>query len=515
MEQPYFKARQVMASPPDLTNPSENEAVGLDPSNQGKVHSSGFVACPNGDILLIGFSSSRLKSEAAANTTMVITRLQNGAEEWELPELFYDRSGVNDQAALLWNDNGTLWFFGGGRGLGNVPFVFAKSIDNGATWSPLTTPVIVGQVGPFAPQPINSAFRTPDGTIYFGSDGEGSSSFLWASKDNGKTWQDTKGRTYGRHTTFVALKDNSILALGGKNSNIDGYMPKSYSYNNGKTWTPMVKSPFAALGSNQRPVIMRLKSGKLFFAGDFQDIKMMDMPPPKEITERGSYVALSDDEGKTWKIKRLAMAPEHNDWYGVLKKGKKPQHSYGTLGYCAATQSANGLIHLMTSKGKPSMHFVLNEAWILSDFSGEVNELPGKVDMDKLQRQQEKYANGQLKIDYAGWISKNGFILHGKQSWFYENGAKQYEAVYNNGKIEGMENYWNQNGELNWSRDHTPFGINLFTKYWPDGKKKSQSSWVGLTAHGATFNWNTEGKLIREMMFNKGALVTIQATTEH
>jgi formylglycine-generating enzyme required for sulfatase activity len=227
--QPYFKARQVMASPPDLTYPWENEVAGLHPANQGKVHSSGFVACPNGDLLLIGFSSSRLKSESAYNTTMVVTRLRAGAERWEMPELFYDRSGLNDQSALLWNDNGTLWFFGGGRGLGNIPFVFTKSTDNGATWSALQTPVIKGGVAPFAPQPINSAFRATDGTIYFGSDAIDASSFLWASRDNGKTWYDTEGRTKGRHATFVMLKDNRILGMGGKNSNVEGYMPQTFS----------------------------------------------------------------------------------------------------------------------------------------------------------------------------------------------------------------------------------------------------------------------------------------------
>lgn len=501
---PYFKARQVMASPPDLTMPVENETVGLDPANQGKVHSSGIVACPNGDLLLIGFSSSRTKSESAPNATMVVTRLRNGADEWELPEVFYDRSGVNDQSALLWNDNGTLWFFGGGRGLGTVPFIFTKSTDNGATWTPLTTPLVKGEVGPFAPQPITSAFRGSDGTIYFGSDAEGSTALLWASHDNGKTWYDTGGRTHGRHTAFVPLKDNRILAMGGKNSNVEGYMPKSYSSDNGKTWTDKIKTPFAALGSNQRPTIMRLKSGRLFFAGDFQDIKMMDSPPPKDITERGAYVALSDDEGETWKIKRLALAPQHNDWTGRVAKGKKPQQAWGTLGYCDVTQSPNGVIHLMTSKGKPSMHFALNEAWILSDFTGEVNELPGKVDNAKLIQQQETYKNGKTHISYSGWTSKNGFVLHGKQAWFWPNGQKQYEANYNNGRIEGIESYWNVDGSLNWTSNHTPYGTIILTKYWPDGKKKSESSWVGLTAHGPATLWDASGKVVREMMFYEG-----------
>lgn len=505
-DQPYFKARQVMASPPDLTFPSENEAVGLHPSNQGKVHSSGFVACANGDLLLVGFSSSRFKSESAPNTTMVVTRLRNGAAEWEIPELFYDRSGLNDQSALLWNDKGTLWFFGGGRSLGNVPFVFTKSTDNGTTWSSLQTPVMKGDVLPFAPQPINTAFRGPDGTIYFGTDGIGAQSLLWASKDDGKTWYDTKGRTGGRHTTFVMLKDNRILGMGGKNSDVEGYMPMTFSSDGGATWTPKAKSAFAAVGSNQRPVILRLQSGRLFFAGDFQDIKMMDNPPPKDITERGAYVALSDDEGKTWKIKKLAPAPPHNDWHGIIKKGSKPQHGFGTVGYCAAAQTPNGVIHLMTSKGNPSMHFAMNEAWILSDITGESNELPGNPEKEPIQTMTEKYSNGQTRINYSGWVSKDGFVLHGKEEWFYDDGKKQYEATFNKGAMEGMETYRNRDGSVKWTKDHTPYGTTVWTNFYSNGNKKSQSTWWGLTANGPATSWDKEGKVIQQLNFENGRL---------
>ena len=511
--QPYFKARQVMASPPDLTYPWENEVAGLHPANQGKVHSSGFVACPNGDLLLVGFSSSRLKSESAYNTTMVVTRLRAGAESWEMPELFYDRSGLNDQSALLWNDNGTLWFFGGGRGLGNIPFVFTKSTDNGATWSALQTPVIKGDVGPFAPQPINSAFRAPDGTIYFGSDAIDASSFLWASKDNGKTWFDTRGRTKGRHTTFVMLKDNRILGMGGKNSNVEGYMPQTFSSDNGKTWSENTKSSFAALGSNQRPVIMRLKSGRLFFAGDYQDIKMMDNPPPKNITDRGAYVALSDDEGKTWTIKKLEMAPEHNDWHGVVKRGSKPQHGFGTLGYCAVTQAPNGIIHLMTSKGKPSMHFAMNEAWILSGFTGEVNQQPGN-DSSGLKQIEEKFDNGKPRVVSGGFIGKNGFVLHGNETWYYDNGAKQYEATFNKGVLQWMETYYDRDGKIVWTRDHTPYGISVWTNYWSNGKKRSVSTWWGLTATGPATSWDRDGKVLHQIMFDEGRRVVTEAKSE-
>ena len=55
--------------------------------------------------------------------------------------------------------------------------------------------------------------------------------------------------------------------MGGKSSDIDGYMPKSISSDKGKTYS-ISKTPFPWLGSNQRPTLIRLKSGRLFFAGD-------------------------------------------------------------------------------------------------------------------------------------------------------------------------------------------------------------------------------------------------------
>jgi len=121
-------------------------------------------------------------------------------------------------------------------------------------------------VGPHSKQPINTAFRDKDGVMYVANDAAGGTSVLWASHDNGKTWYDTQGRSAGRHTTYVLLKDGSILGMGGKNTDIDGFMPKAISRDGGKTWKKD-KTQFCALGSNQRPSILRLQSGRLFFAG--------------------------------------------------------------------------------------------------------------------------------------------------------------------------------------------------------------------------------------------------------
>ena len=502
---PYFKARVIVSSPPDFTSETQCAAVGLNRAVQGKLHSGGITFCPNGDLLAISFSSMPGKAESAPNTCMVATRLRRGAEEWDLPGLFYKLSGLNDQSVLMWNDNGTLWFFGGGRDLGQVPFRFTTSKDSGATWRELKPAVVTEPMGQFVGQPITSAFRGPDGTIYVGCDARGAKSLLWASKDEGKTWFDTGGRTAGRHTTFVLLKDNRILGMGGKDSNIEGFMPKCYSPDFGKSWSPAEKTPFAALGSNQRPKILRLASGRLFFAGDYQNIRILSSPPPSTIKERGSYVALSDDEGQTWKTKRLALATPHVGWTGVAAKNRKPQHGFGTLGYCDAVQTPDGLIHIITSKGKPSMHFAMNEAWILSTNPGETNQSTTASARGIVFHEEENWPNGKTKATWSWFTADNGVVvLQGKETWNYPDGTKEYEVTRENGKKLGVEEYFRPDGSKDWARDYRKDGSMTWVTYWPNGAKKSESHWQGMMARGTTTVWNTSGKVAQKSTFKDG-----------
>lgn len=503
---PYFKERPLIPSPPDFTSSVENSIVGLNPAIMGKLHSGGLTVCPNGDVLYIAFSSSPGKSESALNTTMIATRLRYGSQEWDMPDLFYDLSCLNDQSALLWNDNGKLWFFGGGRYFGNVPFRYTTSNDNGATWSDIMFPLIKGKIKPFTPQPITSVFRNLNGTIYVSCDGQGATSMLWESSDNGKSWHDTGGRTAGRHSAFVLLKDGRILAIGGKDSNINGYMPECYSSDFGRTWSKPEPTIFPALGSNQRPCILRLKDGKLFFAGDLQNLKMYQNPPPSTITERGAYVALSDDEGKSWKIKKLPHVPPHNEWRGITNKGK-PQEGFGTLGYCVAAQAPNGIIYLVSSKSFPAVEYEMNEAWIMSDYSSEVYKEEGNAKKSEIKEYIESYSNGKPHIIRHGWIANDGrFLLEGKVIWYYNSGLKQYETTYHNGYKVGEEKYWNADGTLKWSRKFTPYGTTIFTTYWHNGKKKSESTWWGIFAHGPAYNWDKNGNMIKKVTFYLGRI---------
>lgn len=507
---PWFQQRDMLPIPPENASTLEIEAAGFGGGIHDHNHSPGLAVMPNGDVLAIFFSSSAAGSEYAPSTSFVATRLRFGSNEWDPPELFYDFADVNDQSALLWADGGKVNFFGGGIGLVGVPFRWTWSNDSGATWSPIKFPVLLGSVGGYSPQPITSAFRGPRGTLYVATDAIGGKSVLWSSHDKGKTWEDTGGRTGGRHTAFVVLKDGCILGMGGKNTNIDGYMPESISCDGGHTWT-VRKSRFAALGSNQRPTIIRLADGRLFFASNFQNRRQK---APAGIKQRGAFVALSSDEGQTWKIKRLSTALPHES-HVVPPRGQWHERDYGgdaTLGYTVAAQAPNGLIYLISTMNHPAQEFEMNEAWILSDVSGRT---PMKVGSGKNLRGKETYPDGSIEATWSGKFEPDGrYELNGPETWYYRNGKKAYQVTYKDGNKTGLETRWSPEGHIVWQWEHRADGHSIWRHYWPNGQKRQQSAWRGEVANGLAVLWNRTGRVIGCYQFNKGFIVS-STTAKH
>jgi hypothetical protein len=294
----------------------------------------------------------------------------------------------------------------------------------------------------------------------------GSQSMLWATADGGATWHDTLGRTAGRHTTFVLRKDGSILGMGGKNTGIDDFMPRAISRDGGRTYA-FSKTPFSQLNSGQRPCIIRLASGRLFMAGDYQPSKKTHKPA--SIQESGSYVALSDDDGETWRIKRLPGA-------------FSAHRNMPSVGYCVARQAPNGNIHLITTLNHPALHFEMNEAWILSDVTLADDdprlEANTATRVGGVSTHRDAYANGKPRIEWSTTVADDGRVLReGAETWFYADGRKQYVAEYHLGEKRGQEAYWSAGGILQWEWRHDANGTSHWTTYWPDGTKRSESDW--------------------------------------
>lgn len=479
-QQPYFKVREALPIPAAYTPTEQGRLVGLDEGIYTHAHSPGFEILPNGDALAVYFSTPKGKSENDTACTFIQVRLRFGAEEWDMPELFMNTMGANDQSALLWQDAGRLWFFGGGRDISSyVPFRMATSDDFGVTWT-FSVPQIAKPMERVTAQPISNAFRDPLGRIYIAMDGKGAESLLWRSSDNGITWQDMGGRTSTRHSTIVPLDDKgTLLSIGGKNADINGWNPQNISHDWGATWESPTASPLPPLGTAQRPSMIRLKSGMLLVVGDSYMHKKKIAPPAGWALGNDCYVGWSKDNGKTWQFKPLPVGLPHQ---------ARPVHP--SLGYTTVRQAPNGVIHILTSANFPGLHYEFNEAWLY-----------GKDD-------------GRSKM------AEVKYLLNGKQTGYYPNGKKQHEVTYKRGYKTGRERFWNPDGTLRWQwqRDlKTHRGT--WTHYWPNGQKRIVSEWnlrptprdlnqplTGCVADGITRHYNEQGRLTATYHFKNGIL---------
>jgi formylglycine-generating enzyme required for sulfatase activity len=501
-EKPYFRKRYILPTPPENTPDDQliyHKKLGFHPAFLRHHHSPGLEVCDNGDILAVYYTSY---SETTPDVAMIATRLRFGSDQWDMPDLFLDIPDANDHAPMLWNDEGVLYFFWGHNKLSSgFPFQYITSSDHGKNWSPVNFPVFETLVGGHSAQPITSAFRDNDGTMYVASDGVGPESVLWISKNNGETWIDYGGRSGGRHTSFVLLKDQRILGMGGKSSEIDGFMPQSISDNNGKTWT-IQQTVFPALGSNQRPTIIRLQSGRLLFAGDLQH---RTGAQPKGYKQRGCYVALSDDDGISWHIKKLPGAQEHES------AERRMDLRGSTLGYAVARQAPNGIIHLITSMNEPCLHFAMNEAWIFDKDQSTVDDallMSSKASTIKdLSEYKEYYPNEQLKAVWKGGIGNDGrFLLHGDQIFYYPDGSVKWLSKYERGLKLGEESYYLSNGIIRWRFEHKKANQFKWVHLWENGKIKSQSLWKNKKCDGPAKFWDRDGNLVESVNFVNGII---------
>ena len=327
------------------------------------------------------------------------------------------------------------------------PFQWTTSDDNGATWAAPRFPDFPDPVGSHSRQPISGPFRSGDGTLFLPSDGRFQDSVLWATDDDGRTWRDPGGRSAGRHTVYVELEDGRIMALGGKNTDIDGFQPVVYSSDGGATWSDPAATTLPALGSNQRPSLIRLQSGRLFYCGDFQH---RTGAQPDGFEQRGALVALSEDEGLTWIMKKLPGALPHED-----------DGDDDTLGYASAQQAPNGVIHIATTMNTPCLHFEINEAWMLDPDAGllaieEVSNLT-------VQMVGERYADGSVRSS-RGFVRNDAGapVLHGRQSFLYPDGTTEYTAEFDRGRAMGEERHLRPDGDpglVPGSRSGCPFPL--------------------------------------------------------
>jgi hypothetical protein len=146
------------------------------------------------------------------------------------------------------------------------------------------------------------------------------------------------------------------------------FMPQSISNDEGKTWT-YAASPFPPIGGGQRLTLLRLQEGPLLLIS----FTNPDRRKPREggmefsradgstFTGHGMFAAISEDEGKSWPIRKL-ITPGAGEFDGGAwtRKFTATPDNAEHAGYLASTQSPDGTIHLISS----ALHYRFNLAWL-------------------------------------------------------------------------------------------------------------------------------------------------------
>jgi formylglycine-generating enzyme required for sulfatase activity len=458
-DKPFYETHELFPNLNGESMPEVGWRIGLARGLGVTYHNSAVQELANGDMIAAYYNSPNKEDDP--DQTILILRRRAGSDTWDMPEPWPYFADAACAAPVFWSDHGLIWmFFGFPRLIGAPPFAFVQSRDNGATWGAIRFPHFTAPIGRYVSQPINSIVRAKDGTIYVPTDSTGhgagglpADSAIWATKNDGKTWYDTGGRTGGRHTTLVIAKNGELLGFGGKNSEIDGHMPLSISSDGGKTWR-VVPTQFDELMSGERPSVIRLADEKLFFVADYNPRHL------KHLHKDGAFVALSDNDGKTWKMKRLPA--------NIL-----------TVGYVTATQGPNGLIHIVTSKNTLNFEIVLNEAWVQSD-SEAASEEPTSI--SDVTRHSERWPNGHLRAQWSTGHANDGrVVLEGEQTFFYENGRKQWVSDYHLGEKIGNEVFYREDGSTKWEKNYATDVTWTWRNYDRDERLSSESKWRGKT----------------------------------
>lgn len=352
-------------------------------------HQPAITWCDNGDLLAAWFSADE---ENGRGMVVLASRLRAGSDQWEEASLFFKVPDRNMTGLALFNDGeGRLYHLNGVEAAGdwqNLAMALRVSTDNGATWS---APRLIAPEHTKRHQIIAGTIRTREGWLIQACDaGPGShdGAAIHISKDGGKTWYDPwdgaplpdfheggSGSTIaGIHAGVVQLADGNLMALARGNSIEDEQgrlrMPMSLSKDGGKTWEYHA-SEFPPIDGGQRLVFMRLREGPLLL------ISFTDHPLRTPENERGMlfpdragnnyrgyglYAALSFDEGKTWPVRKLLTDGETRFLNGGAwtRFFLMDQTHAEPRGYMAATQTPDGMIHLVSSR----LYYRFNLAWL-------------------------------------------------------------------------------------------------------------------------------------------------------
>jgi predicted neuraminidase len=305
-------------------------------------HCSSIQVFPDNEILVIFYWAGK---EAGRDQAIYAIRKKHSEDKWGPVQRIYKGKGlswVGNPTIWIAPDTGKLWMFyvSSFGGWSTCTPRYITSSDRGRTWSKSTkmywfisrvtkNQPILTQKGWYI-LPMTQEFRD-------------CIPLLWVSKDHGKTWVETgrllvpkqywtPDKKWGRlldQPTIIERKDGTIFGLTRTYKPL-GKMFQFESPDGGETWTDPVPSVLPNPDGGFH--MIRLQSGNIAILYNHAPA-----PPSNNFSRNPVSVALSEDEGRTWKYRRNLC--EYHDEEGE----KYPKNC--TFQYTTLAQGPDGQIH--------------------------------------------------------------------------------------------------------------------------------------------------------------------------
>jgi len=281
-------------------------AVAADFPNQVVTKGLGYfpvaISLKNGDVLAVIRGGA---PHIGVKGRLDLVRSTDGGKTWSAPWTAVDGEFDDRNPAMGQLKDGTIVLayaiasgydetglkFKGGRGdriFDGVYVVFSK--DNGKTWSkPVRDETIYRfYAGKGHISPYGKVIQLPDGTVvmavYFEFfDARGNQSFVFRSKDGGRTWGEPS--LLGEHfneTGILRMKDGRLLAA--MRSEKGGHIAITESTDRGKTWS---KANQITADSEHPADLIQLRDGRVLMVFGERN------------APRGVHAMISAD-GRTW-----------------------------------------------------------------------------------------------------------------------------------------------------------------------------------------------------------------------
>jgi antitoxin component YwqK of YwqJK toxin-antitoxin module len=122
---------------------------------------------------------------------------------------------------------------------------------------------------------------------------------------------------------------------------------------------------------------------------------------------------------------------------------------------------------------------------------------PSAHPAENIERVEEYWPDGGLRLRKEVLRDADGVLVdHGTYTRWYTDGSKEYQATFVHGKKHGVATRWHRNGRV-WIEEHYQHGLRhgISTTWDEKGVKRKEESHVDGKPHGTWTVWDGKGRI--------------------